>query len=222
MSAVMLYAFYDARKDIVSDFKAGARTADIEEKIRHDKNYVNSKEYKEIMRERDESEAWVRATTISFKANLDAEPATFVNQKTGKPEKIWIRMADVNYQSPRYFLVIKSLFYIVMAVLTIMILVMSFKLIARFRNSENIFLTRNLKVIRIMAFSVLAYYIIWWGIKLAEIYFIQQSFSLAGQTIDIADSLDFPNGLFEIPFIFIIYEIFAIGVRMREENQLTV
>ncbi|WP_232220181.1 hypothetical protein [Prevotella falsenii] len=59
-------------------------------------------------------------------------------------------MADVNYQSPRYFLVIKSLFYIVMAVLTIMVLVMSFKLIARFRNSENIFLTRNLKVIRIM------------------------------------------------------------------------
>ena len=73
-----------------------------------------------------------------------------------------------------------------------------------------------------MAFSILAYYIIWWGITLVEVYFIQQSFSLAGQTIDIAGSLDFPNGLFEIPLIFIIYEIFAIGVRMREENQLTV
>ena len=109
-----------------------------------------------------------------------------------------------------------------MVVLLITVLVLSFKLIARFRNSENIFLMRNLKLIRIMAFSILAYYIIWWGITLVEVYFIQQSFSLAGQPIDIAGSLDFPNGLFEIPFIFIIYEIFAIGVRMREENQLTV
>ena len=222
MSAVILYSFYAVSKDMVSGFTAGVRSADIEAKIRNDKNYANSEEYKKLLQERDESEAWARAATISFKADLNAEPATFVNQKTGKPAKVWIRTADVNYQSPRYFIAVKSLCYFVMVVLLITVLVLSFKLIARFRNSENIFLMRNLKLIRIMAFSILAYYIIWWGITLVEVYFIQHSFGLAGQTIDIAGSLDFPNGLFEIPFIFIIYEIFAIGVRMREENQLTV
>ena len=109
-----------------------------------------------------------------------------------------------------------------MAVLSLTILVLAFKLIARFRNSENIFLVRNLKLIRRLAFCTLIYYVLWWTITLIEVYFISQSFSIAGCNIDLVSTLELPSGLFEVPFTFIVYEIFTIGVKMREENQLTV
>ena len=65
-------------------------------------------------------------------------------------------------------------------------------------------------------------YVLWWTITLIEVYFISQSFSIAGCNIDLVSTLELPSGLFEVPFTFIVYEIFTIGVKMREENQLTV
>lgn len=222
MVAVMLYTVYVTGSAMISGFKAGTRMADLEDKARFEKDYTKSEEYKAILQQQTDEEAWANSTPVSFKVGVGAKASTLINEKTGKPEKVWIRSVDVNYTAPGYFLAIKALSYLLMAALSVAILILAFKLIARFRNSENIFSVRNLHTIRRLAFSILAYYLIWWSITYLEIYFIQQSFSLAGRSIDIASSLEFPNGLFQVPFAFIIYEIFAIGVRMREENQLTV
>ena len=222
MSCMMLYTLYDAGKALVNGYAEGTHMTDLELKAQQDSVYAKSQEYKAIKRKQLEDEDWATATPVSFKVGLQAPPTTFINQKTGKPERVWMRTIDVNYKSPHYFLAVKGLSFLIMAGLSLTILILAFKLIARFRNSENIFLVRNLKLIRRLAFCTLIYYVLWWTITLVEVYFIKQSFSLEGCNIDLISTLELPNGLFEVPFTFIVYEVFSIGVKMREENQLTV
>ena len=113
-----------------------------------------------------------------------------------------MRTIDVNYKSPHYFLAVKGLSFLIMAGLSLTILILAFKLIARFRNSENIFLVRNLKLIRRLAFCTLIYYVLWWTITLVEVYFIKQSFSLEGCNKDQKIKLEQPNSLFVVPITF--------------------
>ena len=222
MSCVMLYTVYDASRALISGYTVGTNMTNLEIKAQKDSSYAKSQEYKDIVKKQMEDEDWASATPVSFKVGLEAPPTVFTNQKTGKPERVWMRTIDVNYNAPHYFLAIKGLSFLIMAVLSLTILVLAIKLIARFRNSENIFLVRNLKLIRRLAFCTLIYYVLWWTITLIEVYFISQSFSIAGCNIDLVSTLELPSGLFEVPFTFIVYEIFTIGVKMREENQLTV
>lgn len=222
MFCVMIYTVYDVSVTVIRGLKNGEEITALLNSVGKDKGPLIIQDGKEEDGIGLKNEDWIASSPIALTLNDEAKPVIFVNQKTGKEQKVWPRYVDINYKSPHYFLGIKAIGFSLVVILSVVLLIVALKLFMNFRNSENIFEVRNLKLIRILAIITVSYYVVLWLVTLGEIYFIHKSFSIAGYSMSVLKTLDLPGGLYKIPLMFIVYEIFLIGVKMREENQLTV
>lgn len=222
MLVIMMYTLYVTGEMFGRAWATTDIIYEAKEKVEKDKNYAKTAEYKQIMQHDKDVQMRGNMTNISLGVDLNSNPILVKNEKTGKQEKVWVTALDVVSAMPSMLQTTKNITFFGLIVLSVMMLVFSFKLILHFRNVENIFSLENLKLIKKLAYTTLAFYLLFWATTFVEVYYASKAFELQGRTIDYISSIDMPNGLFEVPLLFIIYEVFAIGVRMREENQLTV
>lgn len=219
------YTLYSTGKIFGMGVAHGWNMRMAEDKANKDIAYAKSKEYKDLMERDKYIDLRTQTVNMKFGLDIDASPVKVKNERTGKEEKVWITSCDVPYKvsdSLSYVSFIVRLIYLLLLIIAIVTTVNYYKLIRNFSKSDNIFSLVNLKYIKRIAILTTAIYLMIWTSMLFDLYICNQSFALEGRTIDYISMLELPNGLFEIPFLFIIYEVFSIGVKMREENQLTV
>lgn len=222
MGIVLCVSLYELGKAFGTGVSAGYALEKARYEASHNKKYAHSKEFKELQALDEESDLRASSAQIKFNNDIDSRPVKVKNEKTGKYEKVWIMSADIPYSESNFIITLKFVYLFVLLVLSALLLITYFKLIRNFRKSENIFSIVNLRLIKRITLLTIINYITMWGVDFLDTYSCAQSFELAGRTVDYLGSMNLTDNLFEIPVMLIICEVFAIGVKMREENELTV
>lgn len=161
----------------------------------------------------------IEIRTIDFNAIY---PVTVQNQLTGKSTNLYAGSFKVPYELPIWATILHFLCMGIGAYAFLYILFIYLKLLRNFRKEENIFSLDNLNLLRKLAiFTAVGFLALVTGSGI-EVYFAQQTLVISGLKVEYLSTLGIDSGPLEILSALIVYEVFAIGVRMRQENDLVV
>lgn len=97
----------------------------------------------------------------------------------------------------------------------------SFVCFVRNANRDDIFTRKNIKLLRATGWCLFAAGVIVTADGFYDIHTAKQALSLSGYAVDYGSAADFTNIIFGL-FSLVIAEAFAIGLKMKEEQELTI
>ena len=156
-------------------------------------------------------------------AEISSQTAqTITDKATGKSQQAWPTqlMVQKKEQTSTFSAIFKVVYTLVFGALAIAALV-AFIYFVRNINRNKIFIHNNIRLLRIMGWCLLTAGIIVTADGCYDTYVAQQSFSLSGYVVDYSSAADLSNILFGL-FSLVIAEAFAIGLKMKEEQELTI
>lgn len=147
---------------------------------------------------------------------------TMTDRATGERRQAWPTQLIVAKEKPDGIVVIvfKMFYTLLFGVLSVAALV-SFVLFVRNVNKNRIFMRANIRLLRLMGWCLVAAGAITTLDGCYDTYQLQQAFRLDGYIVDYGAAANFSGIIFGF-FSLVMAEAFAIGFRMKEEQELTI
>lgn len=163
-------------------------------------------------------------TSISLlPTELSQDNAQVMTDKaTGECRQAWPTQLIVPMDGPTGLLTVifKLLYTLLFGVLSAAAFV-SFVLFVRNVNKNRIFMRGNLRLLRLMGWCLVGAGIIATADGCYDTYLAQQVFSLDGYNVDYGSAANLSGIIFGL-FSLVMAEAFAIGLRMKEDQELTI
>lgn len=142
------------------------------------------------------------------------------NEKTGKDINIWLNEIDIPH-SDSTLLSIMSLFIIIPVIAALWAVVVFIKLIISINKDEGVFNKRNIRRLRTLGILLLIYAVYVSIFSFLNVYAAAQEVTIKGCSIDYSECFELRTILLALISL-IASRIFANGLRMREEQELTI
>ena len=171
-----------------------------------------------------ELDEYVEAPTVNLMPArfVGLSHGTITNKVTGQPVDIWPERIAVNMpvSYPRWFNIVNDVSRYTVYALLIAIVVLFLKLIVRV-NREIVFDWRNVRLLRWLGALELAGTVVITAIQIYGASIVSRQFGVSGFVTDYfsyVSAMELTVGLVAL----IVAEIFAVGLKMKEEQDLTV
>ena len=140
----------------------------------------------------------------------------------GKEQQVWPTQLIVptGERMGVFAAIFKLVYTLAFGVLALAALV-AFVCFVRNANRDDIFTRKNIRLLRVVGWCLFAAGTIVTADGFYDIHMARQAFSLGGYVVDYGSAADFTNIIFGL-FTLVIAEAFAIGLRMKEEQELTI
>lgn len=165
-----------------------------------------------------------KAKTVSLIPDrwMEMESGTITNIKTGEKTKIWPfqMMASIKSEKGAAHEIIDTIMGVAVFALMLLMLVSFVKFIIHV-NRKEVFTWRNVKLLRLIGWSLLAAATIDASQHAWDAYLVSEIFQIKGYMTNYFDYISVPD--FVIGFATLIMaETFAIGLKQKEELELTI
>ncbi len=152
----------------------------------------------------------------------EANAVTMTGNSSGESREAWPTQLIVpmkEHVSP-FVAMFKLLYTLALAVVGVAALV-AFIIFVRNINKSIIFSRRNISLLRVMGWCLVAAGAIASADGCYDTYIAQQVFSLEGYVVDYSSAVNITSIIFGL-FSLVMAEAFAIGLKMKEEQELTI
>ncbi len=151
-----------------------------------------------------------------------ATAQTITDKAGGKEQQAWPTQLIVptGERMGVFAAIFKLVYTLAFGVLALAALV-AFVCFVRNANRDDIFTRKNIRLLRVVGWCLFAAGTIVTADGFYDIHMARQAFSLGGYVVDYGSAADFTNIIFGL-FTLVIAEAFAIGLRMKEEQELTI
>ena len=150
----------------------------------------------------------------------DKTSITLINEKTGKPEQVWINAVQMQIDQGPFYSILFSIMAVIILVCYAFALVMFLQFIRNVYRNE-VFTSNNCMKLRLFGWSFFLANLLEFVISLIYMFKANEAFALKGHTIAFDEYFDLLHMILAI-FALIMAEAFAIGMRQKEELDLTV
>ncbi len=152
----------------------------------------------------------------------DATAQTMVGGDTRAVQKVWpTRLIVPKGQRPGIFEAVFGL-AVSLAVFVLQVAALvAFVCFVRNANRKRVFIRSNTTLLRLMGWCLVAAGVIMTAVSCYDTYLAQQSFSLSGYVVNYGDSFYWEAVIFGL-FALVMAEAFALGLKMKEEQELTI
>ena len=151
-----------------------------------------------------------------------ATAQTVVDNGSGRKQQAWPTQLIVPVKEETNVLaaVFKMIYTLACGALALAALA-AFVCFVRNVNKDNIFTHNNVRLLRVMGWSLFGAGVITTADGWYDAYLARQTLSLSGYVVDYSSTADLTNIIFGL-FSLVIAEAFAIAQRMKEEQELTI
>lgn len=169
------------------------------------------------------SDDFDRSADMQFIPNDISHPVSVMNEVTGKPTHVWLARAQVSYgDTEQPMTVIKSLILEIPAMVAfVWAFVLAFMLIYHINKSNNVFCWENVRRLRWIGVLMLIYSILTTVNQIIDASIAAGQVSFKGYSFDYSSCIEFSSILLGIVTL-IVAEIFAVGLKLQEEQELTI
>jgi hypothetical protein len=161
------------------------------------------------------------AAYIHYQYTGESECMTAKNVLSKKEVKLWPDRASVSYDRPMWLSVLQKVSTLAIFITGIWALVLFIRFIYRINKTSDIFSWDNVKLLKHLGIMLLIYSLISTTFNIIDVYQASLEVEIKGFSIDYSGSFEFMGILLGLVAL-IISEIFSIGLKLREENELTI